>query len=112
MIISLIQGAQSNPEAFPMTTLADGVQFAITTNAEWVYPVSWTKKDVQIAFAVHLPSDYVPGRSYTFNGGDLFGNFTSQPPPTKDHPANGYAAFVGLGSARKWWERRWANQHG
>lgn len=94
VVISLIEDAQSNAEAFPMTTLSDGIRFAITTNPEWIYPVSWTKKDVQVAFAVHLPSDYVPRQSYTFNGGDLFGNFAPQPPSTKDRPANGYAALL------------------
>ena len=77
-----------------MTTLNNGVQFAITTEPSWFYPVSWTRPDSPVAFVVHLPNDYVPGRAYTFNGGDLFGNFTPQPPPTKDRPANGYAALL------------------
>jgi hypothetical protein len=94
VIISLVPNTKANAEAFPMTTLSEGVQFAITTNPEWVYPVSWTEKHAQLAFVVHIPDSYVPGQSYTFDGGDLFGNFTPQPPPTKDREANGYAALL------------------
>lgn len=90
----MIRDAHSNAAAFPLTTLSNGVEFAITTDPSWLYPVSWTTPDSQVAFVVHLPNDYKSGRPYIFNGGDLFGNFTPQPPPTEDHPANGYAALL------------------
>ena len=94
VLISLIRDAHSNAAAFPLTSLSNGVHFAITTDPSSLYPISWTTPGSEVAFVVHFPTNYVPGESYTFNGGDLFGNFTPQPPPTKDHQANGYAALL------------------
>ncbi len=94
VLISLVENAPFGSDAFPLTTLAGGITFALTDNPAFMYPVSWTVKNSQVAFVVHLPSNYVPGFASTFDGADLFGNFTPQPPPTKGHPANGYAALL------------------
>lgn len=96
VLISLIENVHSEPDAdaFPLTTLADGVRFSITADPKVIYPVSWTVEGAQVAFVVHLPSNYIPGKPYIFNGADLFGNFSPQPAPVKGHPANGYAALL------------------
>jgi len=64
VIISLIEDAPSDADAdaFPLTTLAKGVDFAITANPALIYPVSWTVAHTPVAFVVHLPSNYIPGR--------------------------------------------------
>ena len=93
VLISLVPHPNSMADAFPISTLENGVHFAISANEDVIYPISWPLQGAQLAFVVHLPSEYIKDQPYKFDGVDLFGNFTPQKPPAPGKESNGYAAL-------------------